>query len=89
MRGCAPGRFELGIAQVHTPTETLARTYDAERCLCDLLRARRSGKADLQLFYDALHAYMKSAEKNLSKVARYAREFGVTDELRDVMEVLG
>lgn len=88
MRGVAQGRFELGITQVSTPTGTLARVYNAERCICDLLRDWRGRKVDLQLFNNTLHSYMKSDNKDLQKLARYAEQLGVTKPLRDVMEVI-
>lgn len=88
IRRQAPERYELGATVVLTPTGTKARSYDAERCICDLLRDRRRGRADVQLFGDALRGYARSGKKDMSKLARYAETLGVTGELRDVMEVV-
>ena len=88
IRRQAPERYELGATMVLTPTGTKARAYDVERCICDLLLERRRGKADLQLFGDALHGYARNKKKDLPKLARYAETLGVTAELRDLMEVV-
>lgn len=81
-------RFELGVQEGLSPTGTPIRLYDPERCICDLLRQRRQGKAELQLFSNALNAYMRSKEKNLPKLARYADSLGLSDDLRRYTEVL-
>ena len=88
VRRQAPERYELGATTVLTPTGTRARAYDSERCICDLLLERRRGKADLQLFSDALRGYARSDKKNMPKLARYAEALGAADELRDLMEVV-
>ena len=88
VRRQTPERYELGMTTVLTPTGTRARAYDAERCICDLLLERRRGKADLQLFSDALRGYARNRKKDMPKLARYAETLGVTDELRDLMEVV-
>ena len=88
IRRQAPERYELGAAVVLTPTGTRARAYDAERCICDLLLDRRRGKADVQLFGDALRGYACNGKRDMPKLARYAEALGVAGELRNVMEVV-
>ena len=83
-----PERFEVGLSRSFSPTGTSVLVYDPERCICDLLRQRRQGKVDSQLFSGAINSYMKSKEKNLPKLARYAERLGVAKELRECMEVL-
>lgn len=88
IRRQVPERYELGATTVLTPTGTKALVYDLERCICDLLLERRRGKADLQLFSDALRGYARNGRKDMPKLARYAETLGVTGELRDMMEIV-
>ena len=88
IRRQAPERYELGTTVVLTPTGTKARAYDAERCICDLLLARRRSKVDLQLFSDVLRGYSRNDKKDMPKLARYADTLGVAGELRDLVEVV-
>ena len=57
-----------------------------ERTICDILRVKN--KKDPQMFVYAIKEYAKSANKNLSRLMKYAKEFGVEAELRQCMEVL-
>ena len=60
--------------------------YDMERTICDILRVK--DKKDPQMFAYAIKEYAKSANKNLPRLMKYAKEFGVEAELRRYMEVL-
>lgn len=60
--------------------------YDMERTICDILRVK--DKKDPQMFAYAIKEYAKSANKNLPRLMKYAKEFGIEAELRQYMEVL-
>lgn len=73
---------------------TVARTtygnevavYDMERTVCDILRVK--DKKDPQMFIYAVKEYTKSPNKNLPRLMKYAKEFGVEATLHQYMEVL-
>ena len=88
VRTAMPDSFQLGLTNGTSPTGTPLKLYDSERCICDILLERRRGQADLQLLRDAVTGYMKSRSKDLPKLARYAKELGVQDELRVYTEVI-
>ena len=60
--------------------------YDMERTICDIVRVK--DKKDPQMFAYAIKEYAKSANKNLPRLMKYAKEFGIEAELRQYMEVL-
>lgn len=81
-------RFELGICKGLSPTGTEIALYDRERCVCDLLARRRRGKVDVQTFSTAVRTYLGSRDKDLPKLARYAQQLGVANDLTLYTEVL-
>lgn len=83
-----PAVYELGITQLKTPAGNLVRSYDAERSVADLIKARSQGHADAQLVTDALSGYFNSKEKDLPKLASICDLLGVREELQVYLEVL-
>lgn len=81
-------RFGIGLDKASSPTGTIISLYDKERCICDVLKAHRQGKIDTQVFSDALRTYFSSRNKNLPKLARFARELSVAEDLIVYSEVL-
>jgi predicted transcriptional regulator of viral defense system len=61
-------------------------SYDIERTLCDIVRSRN--KLDHQIFIEALKGYVRRQDRDLDRLAEYARQFGVLQLLRQYMEVL-
>ena len=77
---------DLGRTVVKTTYGNEVSVYDMERTICDMLRVK--DKKDPQMFAYAIKEYAKSAKKNLPRLMKYAKEFGVESELRQYMEVL-
>lgn len=77
---------DLGRTVAKTAYGNEVAVYDMERTICDILRAKN--KKDPQMFAYAIKEYAKSANKNLPRLMRYAKEFGVESKLRQYMEVL-
>ena len=77
---------DLGRTVVKTTYGNEVSVYDMERTICDMLRVK--DKKDPQMFAYAIKEYAKSAKKNLPRLMKYAKEFGVEAELRQYMEVL-
>ncbi len=78
--------LDLGRIVVKTTYGNEVSTYNMERTICDIFRVKN--KKDPQLFIYALKEYVKSANKNLPRLMKYAKEFGVEAELRQYIEVL-
>lgn len=77
---------ELGLVKVESPEGHLVKTYNAERTVCDLLRSRSN--VEIQDLLSAIKEYMRSKERNLPQLMRYAKEFRVEKLLRAYLEVL-
>ena len=54
--------------------------------MCDLLRSRSN--VEIQDLQSAIKEYLRSKEKNLPQLMRYAKEFRVEKILRPYLEVL-
>lgn len=78
--------FELGVIEVETNFGHKVRTYDKERCICDLILNR--GKIEVQHFQTALKEYMKWKDKDLSRLMAYAEKLKIRDEVMKYVEVL-
>jgi len=77
---------DLGRTVAKTTYGNEVSVYDMERTICDILRVK--DKKDPQMFAYAIKEYAKSANKNLPRLMKYAKEFGVEAVLRQYMEVL-
>ena len=52
---CKKELWDLGIIEVTTPQGYEVKTYDLERCICDLIRDKKS--VDVQIYTQALKEY--------------------------------
>lgn len=77
---------EIGRTVAKTTYGNPVSVYDMERTICDILRVK--DKKDIQMFAYAIKEYAKNSNKNLPRLMKYAKEFGVETELRQYMEVL-
>lgn len=76
----------LGRTITKTTYGNEVSVYDMERTICDIVRVK--DKKDPQMFAYAIKEYAKSEKKNLPRLMKYAKEFGIEAELRQYMEVL-
>lgn len=60
--------------------------YDRERTICDCFRYRT--RLDNEIFNKAVNAYIADDRKNLPRLSRYAKEFGLFQKVTSLMEVL-
>lgn len=82
----SPPRHELGLTELFTSQGNLVRAYNAERCICDILRSMN--RLDTESYTAALKLYFSGTEKNLRLLAEYAARFGVLNKLMPYLEVL-
>ena len=78
--------YSLGITKVQTPSGNAVAVYDAERTLCDVLRARN--RVDVGIVTDAFKRYAALKEKNIPLLSQYAKMLKVEEKLRSYLEVL-
>jgi predicted transcriptional regulator of viral defense system len=78
--------FDEGLTEALTPAGHTVRTYNPERTICDLLRSRRN--IEIQDLQGAVKAYLRSVDKNIPLLLRYAKSFSVEKIVRQYLEVL-
>jgi predicted transcriptional regulator of viral defense system len=80
------GLFNEGIVEINSPAGHKVRSYNAERTICDLIRSRRN--IEIQDLQTAIKEYVRSKEKNIPFLMRYAKTFSVEKIVRQYLEVL-
>jgi predicted transcriptional regulator of viral defense system len=78
--------FDEGIIEALSPSGHKVRAYNVERTICDLFRSRRN--IEIQDLQEALKGYVRTKEKNIPLLMRYAKAFSVDKIVRQYMEVL-
>ncbi|RKM55757.1 abortive infection protein [Butyrivibrio sp. X503] len=82
---CKKDLWFLGITDAVTPQGYEVKIYDLERCICDLIRDKKT--VDNQIYTQAMKGYF-SSKCNPRKIVRYARQFNIESKVRTYMEVL-
>ena len=77
--------FDIGKTESLSPHGNNIILYDKERCICDLIKARKS--TDMQLYSQAIKDYF-SHECNVRKLIKYGRLLGIEDKIRTYTEVM-
>jgi len=78
--------FAVGLSEVETLFGHHVRCYNAERTICDIVRSRRN--VEIQDMQTAIRDYLKSKQKNIPLLLRYAKQFSVEKIIRQYTEVL-
>jgi predicted transcriptional regulator of viral defense system len=76
----------LGLIQMPSPSGFMIPVYDMERTICDIVKAKK--RTDPQVLADALRGYVRRRDKNLTRLAQYAKTLNVEESLRPYMEAL-
>ena len=76
--------YELGIVEIETPNGNKVRTYDKERCICDIIRSK--GRMDSEQVKKTIKQYMQSRDKDIAKLSEYSKKMGIN---KKVMEMVG
>ena len=76
--------YELGIVETETPNGNKVRTYDKERCICDIIRSK--GRMDSEQVKKTIKQYMQSRDKDIAKLSEYSKKMGIN---KKVMEMVG
>ena len=78
--------YELGVVDCKTMYGNIVSVYNLERTICDLVKNRKS--IDSELFSKTLNRYIRTSNKDLSKLYRYARKMKILEKVIEIMEVI-
>ncbi|WP_294337114.1 AbiEi antitoxin N-terminal domain-containing protein [uncultured Clostridium sp.] len=78
--------YQLGMVEVETNYGNVVRTYDKERCICDMVKNR--GNMEVQQFQTAMKTFMRDKAKNMSKLMQYGEQLKIRDEIMKYVEVM-
>lgn len=78
--------YELGKAEIKTDMGNIVCAYDMERTICDLVRDRTN--QDPEIFSKAWNLYIKKDSKDIWKLRRYAKDFGIAKKIEEILEVI-
>lgn len=79
--------FELGKIEIKSPQGQIITCYNAERCICDLLKNK--DKEDLETVKYAITEYLRDKQnRDLPKLIEYSKKLNVEDEVNKYLEVL-
>ena len=81
-----PAIYQLGIKEVETNYGNMVRTYNKERCICDIIKNR--GNIEVQQFQMAMKTYMRDKTKNMSRLMLYGEQLKIRDEIMKYVEVM-
>lgn len=79
-------KFEIGIIEIESPYSNPIKVYNAERCICDILRS--SDSVELEVYNKIINNYFKQKNKNISLLEEYSKIFNVHEKFKHIMEVL-
>ena len=79
--------LELGKIEIKSPQGQMITCYNAERCICDLLKNK--DKEDLETVKYAITEYLQDKQnRDLPKLVEYSKRLNVEDEVNRYLEVL-
>lgn len=78
--------YEIGIINVISPLGNPIKVYNAERCICDMLRS--NDEFDLELQNRILNYYWNSENKDINLLLEYAKIFNIYDKVNTIVEVM-
>ena len=77
--------YNFGKAEIESPSGNLIYVYDLERSLCDMLRGN---SGDIEIINEAMKRYVKSKNKDINKLLKYANQLHVKTKVQHYLEVL-
>lgn len=77
--------LELGKIKCKTSEGNYIYTFDLERTICDLIKYK--AKLDASVYSKAIFKYFTSHDRDLDKIASYAKKLDIYDKVLPIMEV--
>ena len=78
--------YDIGIIEAISPSGNPVKIYNAERCICDMLKSEK--EFDLELQNRVLDYYFHSKNKDVDKLLEYAKIFNIYDKVNIIVEVM-
>ena len=78
--------YEIGLMKVMSPQGNEIEIYDRERTICDFIRHRN--RMNPQVYSEVLNTYFKSEEKDIRKLAKFGKQFRISQEIALYIDVL-
>lgn len=78
--------YELGLTQTVTPNGNKVKSYDMERCICDIIRSKK--RMDIEHIKYSVKEYLKRKDKNLNKLSIYAEKMGIKNDVMDFVSLM-
>ena len=78
--------YGIGIIDEISSLGNPIKVYNAERCICDMLRS--TDEFDLELQNRVLNYYWNSKDKNIDLLLEYAKIFNIYDKVNTIVEVM-
>ena len=75
--------YDIGIIEINTIFGNPIKVYNAERCICDMLK---SENFDIELQNKILDNYFRSKERNINKLLEYAKIFNIYEKVNTLVE---
>lgn len=69
----------LGVVMIDDKHGFKVRSYDMERCICDIIRSKN--RLDFEQVKKSVKAYVKRQDKDINKLIRYADKLGIKKEV--------
>lgn len=77
--------YDLGKIEINTMFGNPVYAYNMERIVCDFIKHRK--KIESELFSKTIQIYIKSKDKNMNTLFKYAEKIGITKQVQEIMEV--
>jgi len=77
---------DLGVMTKKTAYGKEIKVYDIERTICDVIKNK--DKLDIWVVTEAIKQYVKSKNKDLAKLHKYAKALNMDDKVSKYLEVL-
>lgn len=78
--------YNVGIIETESPLGNPVKVYNAERCICDMLKSEND--FDLELQNRILNYYWNSKDKNIDLLLEYAKRFNIYDKVNIIAKVM-
>lgn len=79
--------YKIGLIESQTPLGRMIYTYNAERTLCDILKA--NNEIDLPIIEEAFKRYAARQDRDFPKLVEYARQFRIEGLLKGYSHLFG
>ena len=78
--------YSTGIVEIRSPLGSIVKVYDKEKVVCDFIKYR--SRCDIQVWGTVLNNYFRRRDKDQKKLIKYAKMYGIMDDLEMYVELL-